>query len=110
MEIINNLKEIKKIKFNTCGFLDSHNYWIFLPKTVYVAFSSDGEGFKNEIQQKLKDGENYESPTRTEVVFKNLNQSARYVLVKAVNRKECPHWHAGKGGDAWVFADEIVIE
>ena len=60
MEITIDLKENKKIESITCGFLDSHNSWIFLPKTVYVSFSIDGEGFTNRIGQKLKDGENYE--------------------------------------------------
>ena len=35
---------------------------------------------------------------------------AKGIRIKAVNRKTCPSWHAGNGGDAWVFADEIVIE
>ena len=56
MEIIIDLKENKKIESITCGFLDSHNSWIFLPKTVFVSFSIDGEGFTNRIGQKLKDG------------------------------------------------------
>ena len=110
MEITIDLKENKKIESITCGFLDSHNSWIFLPKTVFVSFSTDGEGFTNSIGQKLKDRENYATPSRKEVVFENLNQFARYVLVRAVNRKECPRWHAGKGGNAWVFADEIIVE
>ena len=42
--------------------------------------------------------------------FHDLNQSARYVLIKAINREVCPNWHAGSGGKAWVFSDEIVIE
>ena len=63
---------------------------------MFVSFSIDGEGFTNRIGQKLKDRENYATPSRKEVVFENLNQFARYVLVRAVNRKECPRWHAGK--------------
>ena len=110
MEIIIDLKESKKIKSITCGFLESHNSWIFLPKTVYVSFSRDGENFANGSVQKMKDGENYVSANRKEIIFENTNQFARYILIKAVNRRTCPSWHTGNGGDAWVFADEIVIE
>ena len=42
--------------------------------------------------------------------FDRLNQSARYILITAYNRKKCPPWHAGSGGDAWIFSDEVVIE
>ena len=110
MEIIIDLEQNKKIKSITCGFLESHNSWIFLPKTVYVSFSSDGKDFTNRSQQQTKDGKNYTHANRKEIVFENANQFARYILIKAVNRKTCPPWHAGSGGDAWVFADEIIIE
>ena len=45
-----------------------------------------------------------------EKFFENANQFARYILIKAVNRRTCPSWHAGKGSDAWELADEIDIE
>ena len=110
MDIIIDLKENKKIKSIACGFLESHNSWIFLPKTVHVSFSKNGERFINGIQQQIKEEKNYVSANRKEIVFENTNQFARYILIKAVNRKTCPSWHAGNGGDAWGFADEIVVE
>ena len=110
MEIIVDLKENKKIKSITCGFLESHNSWIFLPRTVYVSFSRDGKNFTNGSQKQMKEGKNYVAANRKEIAFENANQFARYILIKAVNRIKCPSWHAGNGGDAWVFADEIVIE
>jgi len=35
---------------------------------------------------------------------------ARYVRMHAYNFGKLPAWHAGVGGDAWIFADEILIE
>ena len=110
MEVIVDLQKTTKINTIICGFLESHPSWIFLPKSVAISFSSDGKNFVNMIEVLLKDGENYGDPNRKEVLFNELNQSARYVLIKAINRKTCPDWHAGAGGDSWIFSDEIVIE
>lgn len=37
-------------------------------------------------------------------------QRARFVRVKPLSYGIIPDWHPGKGGDAWIFVDEIVIE
>ena len=110
MEVIIDLHENKKINTIVCGFLESHQSWIFLPKSVNISFSSDGKKFTNRKKIVLKDGENYSRSNRKEVQFNQLNESARFVLITALNRKKCPSWHAGNGGDAWIFSDEIVIE
>ncbi len=34
----------------------------------------------------------------------------RFIRVHAKNIKTCPQWHAGAGGKAWLFADEIMIQ
>ena len=75
-----------------------------------VSFSSDGKNFVNRKQLMLQDGKNYGKSNRKEVKFHQLNQSARYILITARNRKKCPAWHAGSGGDAWIFSDEVVVE
>ena len=110
MEVVVDLEKTEKINTVICGFLESHRSWIFLPKGVKISFSTDGETFINAREILLSDGENYGASNRKEVFFRDLNQSARYVLIKAINREVCPNWHAGSGGKAWVFSDEIVIE
>ena len=110
MQITVDLHKNKKINTIVCGFLESHQSWIFLPKSVSISFSSDGKNFINEKQLMLQDGKNYGKSNRKEVKFHQLNQSARYILITAHNRKKCPAWHAGSGGDAWIFSDEVVIE
>ena len=110
MEIVIDLHENKKINTIVCGFLESHQSWIFLPKSVSVSFSTDGKNFINKKQLILEDGENYIKSNRIEGRFDQLDQSARYILITAINRKKCPRWHAGSGGGAWIFSDEIVVE
>lgn len=48
-------------------------------------------------------------------VLKEFRQSvsvtrARYIRVKAYNFGKIPAWHAGAGGDPWIFVDEIFIK
>jgi len=36
-------------------------------------------------------------------------QNLRYIKVKAINYGSIPDWHLGKGGEAFIFIDEIMI-
>ena len=47
MQITVDLHKNKKINTIVCGFLESHQSWIFLPKSVSISFSSDGQNFIN---------------------------------------------------------------
>jgi hypothetical protein len=55
-------------------------------------------------------------PDRAEtVVVKDFARSieprqARYVRVKAYGYGAVPAWHAGAGGQSWIFIDEIMID
>ena len=35
--------------------------------------------------------------------------NVRYVKIKATNFGKLPDWHQGKGGDAFIFIDEIDV-
>ena len=94
----------------SAGFLESHGSWIFLPTHVLVSFSDDGEIYNNTVKIQIKDGKQNGTARRVGVESINLNISARYVRVEAINRGTCPEWHPGAGGKTWVFCDEIIIE
>ena len=36
--------------------------------------------------------------------------SARYIRAVATNYGKLPDWHNGAGGDAWIFADELILK
>jgi len=91
------------------GFLEDQNAWIFLPDKVEVLVSSNGNkyeqmetGIKNEIipyaQKRIKDFGHLFEPRKVQ-----------FIKIKAHNIKICPDWHAGAGGKAWLFIDEIII-
>ena len=53
--------------------------------------------------------EKHEGAITKEFVKSIGPKSARYVRIRAVNFGKIPAWHPGSGGDAWIFADEILV-
>jgi alpha-glucosidase len=110
MEATIDLQELKKIHSITAGFLSSVNDWIFFPTTVTFYYSKNGSDY-------IKAGEKYLSNNKRDektVSIKDLSVqfdevSARYVKVAAKSIGTCPSWHYGKGGKAWLFCDEIMV-
>jgi predicted alpha-1,2-mannosidase len=92
------------------GFLQDIGSWIWMPRRVDFEVSLDGRDFRlagsviNEVPEK-----------QYAVVIKDFvkeiqPQDARYVRIRAYNYGKIPSWHAGHNGDAWIFADEILVE
>jgi len=92
------------------GFLQEVGSWIWMPVKVDFEVSTDGQQFEHVLTVV-----NDVSSTSYECVVKDLTGSieprkVRYVRVTAKSYGKLPSWHAGAGGDSWIFADEIVIE
>jgi predicted alpha-1,2-mannosidase len=92
------------------GFLQDVGSWIWMPRSVDFELSTDGINFvralslTNEVSDKdygaiVKDLTGTISP-----------QSVRYVRVTAHTYGKIPAWHPGAGDEAFIFADEIIIE
>ncbi len=99
--------EISMIK---TGFLDSQFSWIFPP--TKVEFYAAGVSKKFEHIETLTPGEPdfNPNPETKDFAVEFKPRTVRYVRVKAANIKQCPEWHSGKGGKAWLFADEVIIQ
>ena len=110
MDVTIDLSKVESLSRVSMGFLESHGSWIFLPTRVMVSFSDDGNSYRKQIEIQIADGKRGGAANRVECESENLNVSARYVRVKAINRKKCPEWHPGSGGKTWVFSDEIIVE
>lgn len=106
--IFNTPKAIQKVHFS---FLQDERSWIFLPESITVEYSLDGNTFK-----KCELLKNTISPlklgTFTHVFSINIPESKKIVALRfsAQNRGTCPKGHISEGGKAWLFADEIWFE
>ncbi len=90
-------------------FLQAVGSWIFQPEKVEISISNDNEnykliqGFENQI-----DEESPHSLTKDYIV--EVKQKARYIKILGKNIGNCPDWHVGKDGKAWIFIDELVVK
>jgi hypothetical protein len=85
-----------------------------MPRSVDFEISLDGRTFVPAvtIPNDVPDGSD---PGSTGAIIRNFAKSiplqkARYVRITAHNYGKIPAWHPGKGGDAWIFVDEIMVE
>ena len=100
-------KQISSVKI---GCLHQINAWIFMPLEISIGISKDGQNFSDLVTVKNTVPEKTPVPVRKEIGWNGNPVSARYIRVHAKNRGICPEWHAGAGGKAWIFADEIIVE
>jgi hypothetical protein len=104
------LGKIQEVGKLGAGFLQDIGSWIWMPRRVEFEVSTDGQNFTpaaaivNDVSDK-----DYGVAVR-DFVQTIRPQAARYVRIKAYNWGRIPDWHPGKGGEAWIFIDEIMIE
>ncbi|MFZ1290463.1 MAG: sulfatase-like hydrolase/transferase [Melioribacteraceae bacterium] len=108
-EAIIDLGSIKPVYNISISFLQNQMSWIFFPLTIDFAISTDGKNYENIFYEKYNTMPTFSIDAST--FEKNIsNKNCRYIKVSAENIKECPSWHRGKGGKAWLFVDEILIK
>ncbi len=104
------LMEVKNISTLSAGFLQDTRSWILMPSKVEFETSIDGNKFSSVgiVNNSIKDDD-------LNVLLKdyslNLSKSikTRFIKIKAKNYGKLPSWHAGAGGDAYIFIDEIIV-
>ncbi|MBA6153236.1 glycoside hydrolase family 20 protein [Gelidibacter maritimus] len=103
MEAVIDLGESMAIHEVGVGTLENQGPSIYFPTSVTVSVSDDGKNFKEVGTIERAFAKNPSSDLKTfNIEFEE--QSARYVKVVATVLKSVP-----KGGHAWLFVDEIII-
>jgi len=110
VEAVVDLGRTRRIHRVASGYLQDIRSWIWMPRRVEYAVSTDGKHFKV-----IATVENDVAEDEHEVVVKDFEAAtggvrARYVRVRAVKHGTIPSWHPGHGGQAHIFIDEIMIE
>ncbi len=102
------LGEVKKVNNVSVGFMRQSGAWIFYPVLTKVSISIDGNNFTEIASLEKQINKNQEKSIED---FKfSINKKTRYIKIHAKNMGNCPSWHAGAGGKAWIFVDEIIIK
>ena len=102
----------KEEEISQCSadFLQDTRAWIIFPSQVEFSFSIDSVHFS--IPKVVKNNiaaSNYNEQIQ-QFISTIPRQKVRYVKIKAVNYGSLPAWHAGAGGQAWIFSDEISAQ
>lgn len=110
LEAVIDLGSERSISMIGAGFLQKPAYWIFFPTQITFAISADGANFETVAWFRpppATTDDDFAIETFTRDVS---GKKARYVRVRAKTIGHCPPWHSGAGGDAWIFADEIIVK
>jgi predicted alpha-1,2-mannosidase len=92
------------------GFLQDARSWVWMPREVTFELSEDGRGFEPAARIANDVSEREEGVLTKEFASAITPRRARYLRVRARNYGTIPAWHAGAGGSAWIFIDEITVE
>ena len=108
-EAVIDLGSVKHLSKVSAGFLQDTRAWILLPLWVEFYTSRDGKTFQKQGRQS-HDVDPQDYARRILEIAQPLNTEARYVKVLARNFGPLPAWHAGAGGQAHLFIDEITLK
>jgi hypothetical protein len=108
-DAIVDLGKTTNIKNISLSYLAASSAWIFAPVEISYSVSVDGKVFRS-VGSIKKDPRNWKDEKGAGRFSKDVKDvKARYIKVTAKNMGLCPDDHAGKGGKAWLFVDEISI-
>ncbi len=93
----------------SAGFLQDLAVWIWLPRSMEVMISTDGESYRPAGIWKHAISERRRSAFVEEARVEFPAEAVRGVKVIARGVGRCPEWHVGAGGKAWIFCDEISL-
>ena len=85
------------------GAMDAQSSGIYFPERLTVALSADGKNYR-EVAAQEEPCTIKGKPSLKDFVLKFDPQSTRYLQIQLKNVKTPP-----KGGDAWLFIDEILV-
>jgi hypothetical protein len=110
LDAVIDLGEVRPINHVKARFLQDTPMWIFYPSAVECAVSSDGITFVRVGRSEQPVASWHQERSMKEVSHQLTGVQARYVRMRAISVGVCPPWHAGAGGKAWTFCDEITVE
>jgi len=92
------------------GFLQDVGSWIWMPRSVDFELSNDGLNFVRALSLTNDISDKDYGTIIKDMVGTITPRSARYVRITAHTYGKIPAWHPGAGDEAFIFADEIIIQ
>lgn len=108
-EILIDRGEVKPLRAVRLGLLQNPGSWIFFPVKTECWISEDGENYTL-LGTQARPASPQSANAQEDLKFIGQGKAARYVKLVVTSIGKCPTWHAGAGGLAWVFMDEVMVE
>ncbi|MBK3519817.1 sulfatase family protein [Carboxylicivirga marina] len=101
----------ESIVFNevSVGVMNNIEAWIFAPEYIEISWSANGKNYSTPIKQTVEQTNTNNNFSTRIIQIKQEDINTRFLKVKVKNIGICPDWHNGKGGPAWLFIDEIIV-
>lgn len=109
MEAVVDLGSTQTVDAVRMDFLQTVGSWIWMPLRLEVSLSDDGTTWRDAGVAHVATDERQGGALTETFQVDTGAQQARFVRARAVSRLQCPDWHGGGGGKAWIFADELVV-
>ena len=103
------LSESTQIQRISVRCLQDLGSWIFLPREIEL-WVTDKNGEESFIGRVVKPKKHVKSDYVVDTYSFKIDAKIKGLRIRIKNQGECPDWHIGKGGNAWLFIDEIVVE
>ena len=103
------LGKSQHVKRVSLRFLSNSPAWVLPPYSTRVWFSEDSMNFKGGIEIQLPKAISGD-PAHIHQVDHYINRETRFLRIEVKGLAGLPEWHSGKGGKAWFFVDEIIVE
>jgi hypothetical protein len=110
LEIVIDLKQKKKLQDVSLVCLQDSRSWILFPAKVQLMGSKDGKKYEpmGEVLNDIKADDYTVHVKEFKIADVNFKEY-RYIKLVALQYGRLPDWHAGKGGDSFIFAGELNI-
>lgn len=102
-------KQPTNIKHVGIHVLQDVSPWIIFPKEVMFEVSDDGINYKPLVTVANKIP-NDDKQVMVQELGADVNTTARFVRIKAVNGDGLPPWHESAGQPSHLFIDEVIIK
>jgi hexosaminidase len=110
LDVVIDLEKETDIKYISLNCMQQTQSWILLPAAVEFLISNDGKNWKSlAVLSHDVEVRNYDHILHAFSHESQTPVNTRYLRVKAKNYGRLPDWHLGSGGQAWIFADELVL-
>ena len=110
VDIVVDMEQTDPYSSVTLGLLSNKGSYIFLPQSVTVSVSEDGQRY-TEVADHEYGIEDKDSPdTAIDCVLSFPQTSARYLKITIVPVQAMPQWHYAAGRRSFFFLDEIIVK